>query len=351
MNTRILKDHIFILSMALILLSACHRENDGAEILTYDIIDNKDNTEIEKIKKEINILFPEETLSAEDLVAEFTLSEGALAFVDDVLQESGKSVNDYGHPFNIYVVSENEENEINWKVTSSNNSYTDAWGLGWFQTYSTANNRTYEWYLDQFGTGQYSSNNCGPASTTMAAKWSQPTFSKTIAEARAAYRPEGGWWYTDDIHNYLTDNNIPHSFISLGSSFNSTGQIISARIDEGLVMILCLDMFYIRGESNSNQRVDRFYTASAAGWGHFIVVKGYRNVDGKLFFEVYDSYSNGLKYLDGSLKGKDRYYRSEDIYSATSIWWNYAIVITPYGGKSTFVPGLDPVTVPSQWGR
>jgi hypothetical protein len=351
MNMRVLKDNLCIISLVLFGLSACSHENDGAEILTYDIIDSEDDTEIDKINKEINILFPGETLSAEDLTSEFTLSEGALAFVDDILQESGLSVNDYGHPFTVHVISENEENEINWKVTSSNNTYTGGWGLGWFQSYSAASNRTYEWYIDQFYTGQHSAYNCGPASTTMVAKWSQPVFSKTAAEARSAYRPEGGWWYTNDIGNYLADNDIPYSVINLGSSSSSTEQIISAEADKGHVMILCLDMFYVRSGSNGNKRVDRFYPASTAGWGHFIVVKGYRNVDGKLYFEVYDPYCNGLIYGDGSLKGKDRYYRSEDIYSATSVWWNYAIVVTPWGEKSYSIQGPEPATIPAQWGR
>jgi hypothetical protein len=110
-------------------------------------------------------------------------------------------------------------------------------------------------------------------------------------------------------------------------------------------------MFYVRNEADSKLRVDKFYTAASVGWGHFIVLKGYREVNDKVYFEVYDPYCNSLKYSDGTLKGKDRYYRSEDIFSATSKWWNYAIVISQAGDRKGVQGGLDPSTVPVQWGR
>jgi hypothetical protein len=193
--------------------------------------------------------------------------------------------------------------------------------------------------------------NCGPTSTTMAAKWSDQTFSKTPSDARAAYRSGGGWWYTGDIDNYLKDNNIQHYFNNLGNSETGTGQVIKSKIDGGNIVILCLDMYYIAAESNNMQRIDRFYYVNATGWGHFIVVKGYKIVDDQIWFEVYDPYSFGVRYTDGTIKGKNRYYRSRDIFNATSIWWNYTIVIAPKGTTKSIPKGLDPASVPSQWGR
>ena len=114
-------------------------------------------------------------------------------------------------------------------------------------------------------------------------------------------------------------------------------------------MILCLDMYYIRDGTNSEWRMDKFYTTGSTGWGHFIVVKGYRQVDGELYFEVYDPYGFGRTYNDG--KGKDRYYRSEDIYEATSIWWNYTIVVSEKGDKSSAEKSLDPSEIPHMRGR
>jgi hypothetical protein len=332
------------------LVNACSK-NDESDILEYLIVNQQADVEIDGLKREVNLTFPETTLNGRAMVAQFTLSEGAMAYVNNVDQISGKTSNDYDLPFYYDIVAENEKDASRWKVSAANNAFTLSWGLGGFQQQSQANNRSYEWYIDQFGTGQHSGNNCGPASTTMSARWSFPAFSKTTADARAAYRPEGGWWYTNDINMYLTDNNIPHSVISLSSERTGTEQIIKTRLSEGYILILCLDMFYVRNEADSKLRVDKFYTAASVGWGHFIVLKGYREVNDKVYFEVYDPYCNSLKYSDGTLKGKDRYYRSEDIFSATSKWWNYAIVISQAGDRKGVQGGLDPSTVPVQWGR
>ena len=341
---------LILLALASMLIIACSK-NDESDILEYSIVSQQADVEIDGLKKEVNLTFPETTLNGRAMVAEFTLSDGAMAYVNDVDQISGKTSNDYDLPFYYDIVAENEKDASRWKISAANNAFTLSWGLGGFQQQSQANNRSYEWYIDQFGTGQHSGNNCGPASTTMAARWSFPAFSKTTEDARAAYRPGGGWWYTNDINMYLTDNNIPHSVISLSSERTGTEQIIKTRLSEGYILILCLDMFYIRNEADSRFRVDKFYTAASAGWGHFIVLKGYREVNDKVYFEVYDPYCNSLKYSDGALKGKDRYYRSEDIFSATSIWWNYAFVISQAGDRKGVEGGLDPSTVPVQWGR
>jgi hypothetical protein len=86
-------------------------------------------------------------------------------------------------------------------------------------------------------------------------------------------------------------------------------------------------MFYVRKETQSDFRIDKFYHTNEPGWGHFIVLKGFRLVDGNLFFEAYDPYSLGNTYTDQSFKGKNRYYRAEDIDYATQVWWDYAIVV------------------------
>jgi len=341
---------LILLALASMLINACSK-NDESDILEYLIVNQQAEVEIDGLKKEVNLTFPETTLNGRAMVAEFTLSDGAMAYVNDVDQISGKTSNDYDLPFYYDIIAENEEDGSRWKISAANNAFTLSWGLGGFQQHSQANNRSYEWYIDQFGTGQHSGNNCGPASTTMSARWSFPAFSKTTADARAAYRPEGGWWYTSDINMYLTDNNIPHSVISLSSERTGTEQIIKTRLSEGYILIICLDMFYVRNEADSKLRVDKFYTAASIGWGHFIVLKGYREVNDKVYFEVYDPYCNSLKYSDGTLKGKDRYYRSEDIFSATSKWWNYAFVISQAGDRKGVQGGLDPSTVPVQWGR
>jgi hypothetical protein len=65
-------------------------------------------------------------------------------------------------------------------------------------------------------------------------------------------------------------------------------------------------------------------------------VKGYKQIGNTFYLEVYDPYSDGLRYSIisvGQLYGKDRYYNSDDVRVATKNWWPYAIIIAPKGLK------------------
>lgn len=336
---------------AILLIVGSCAKNDEADIISYNIPEQEADIEINGSDHTISVAFPEGFIAGDDLVAEFILSDGAIATVDGEEQTSGVTANNFQRPFSYLVESEDGKNIITWTLLTYNNSYTSLWGLGGFQVRQKGNNRDYEWYIDQAHTGTWSGVNCGPSSTTMAAKWSASTFTKSAEDARAAYRPSGGWWYTNDINNYLTDNAIPHYVINLSSSAEGTKQTLVSELDNGHIQILCVDMYYVRNETNISCRVDKFYSASTTGWGHFIVVKGYRRVDGNVFFEVYDPYCYDKTYNDGTLKGKDRYYRSDDIFSATFNWWNYAIVVAGTVPGKSVLKGLDPETVPIQWGR
>ena len=220
------------------------------------------------------------------------------------------------------------------------------WGLGEKLTQARSNNVNYEWYIDQVNTGTYSYSNCGPASVTMAIKWANPNFTGTAEGARNTYRSDGGWWYTSDIMNYLTANNT--SF----STYTFTPTSLVSLLNSGNIAILCLDMYYVRHLSEPAwYRIDKFYVTENPEWGHFIVVKGYKIVDGIIWFEVYDPWSLNVTYSDGSLKGRDRYYRGEDIILATDVWWKYMIVINTPASTRTKAIEIDPSTIVHQWGR
>jgi hypothetical protein len=223
------------------------------------------------------------------------------------------------------------------------NYYIKTWGLGNVLNAELSNNRDYEWYLDQMNTGTYASVNCGPTSTTMAIKWYNKDFPKTPADARNAYRSTGGWWYTSDIVNYLNDNGVNNRTINLTSI-----DLLKNELNAGNIIILCLDMYYITYNGNGEIRKDKFYTTTNTGWGHFIVIKGYKEVDNITYYEVYDPNSYGRKYSDTSLKGKNRYYSATDLNTATNVWWDYAIVITKSTVKSK---GLDIREIPDMPGR
>jgi len=351
-----IKNILFALA-AMLLISSCEKDkeeeipNNESDILSYAIASPQAEVDINDYNYTLTLSFPTDVLSAEDLSAEFELSVGATAYIDDIVQISGQTRNNFESPFKYSVWAKDEITMLEWDVKSINNTYTLSWGLGGFQKASLSNNRDYEWYIDQANTGEHSDNNCGPTVTTIASLWSNADFSNTPEDAREAYRPDGGWWYTDDIDAYLTDNNIPHYYITLSSSTYGTQEIIIDELEGGNIVILCLDMYYVTRTTNAEWRVDKFYHTNGKDWGHFIIAKGFKNVDGQIFYEIYDPNSWNQKYSDGTLKGKDRYYRPEDIYKATSIWWNYAIVITEDDMKKADTESLDPLEIPRMWGR
>ena len=227
------------------------------------------------------------------------------------------------------------------------------WGLGSVLQAEKSLDKTYPWYIDQLTTGTYWYVNCGPTAVTMALKWADPNFNKTALDARNTYRPTGGWWMTSDVTNYLTKYGINWRIASLPNAFTT----LMNYLDKGQIVILCLDGYYLTYNASTTQHVGRFYAASGPNWGHFIVVKGYKIVDSKFYFEAYDPYSIGATYADNTtwLKGQNRYYTSTDISTATTIWWDYAIVVAPKGkqvvsaaaGLQEFV---DPADVPDQKG-
>lgn len=225
-------------------------------------------------------------------------------------------------------------------------------GLGSNLTESVSNNRDYSWYLDQGNTGPFSDVNCGPSSVTMAIKWFNKSFTLTPQDARAMFRPDGGWWYTNDIINYLNYNTVTNSTIALKDI-----SLLKNELDNGNIVILALDMYYVDLVSNLSYHVDKFYLAQTKGWGHFIVIKGYKVVDNQIFYEAYDPYSFGKTYADHTLKGIDRYYRSANLDNATNNWWDYAIVVSPpahqNGGRVTgsMNEAVDPATIQHKPGR
>ncbi|CAN5380426.1 hypothetical protein BH09BAC6_BH09BAC6_22580 [soil metagenome] len=70
------------------------------------------------------------------------------------------------------------------------------------------------------------------------------------------------------------------------------------------------------------------------------MVKGYRKLENVFYLEIYDPYLGGDSYagiFKNQLKGQDRYYLSNSINTATSIWQPYAIIVGRKG--QTFSTG------------
>jgi hypothetical protein len=223
-----------------------------------------------------------------------------------------------------------------------------SWGLGHFINRSLSENRIYNWYIDQSTSGNFAGVNCGPASVTMAIKWADSSFTKTVLDARMTYEVSGGWWYTNDIDAYLSDNHITHAIVALTNRADSISEILKQQLDNRQIIILCLDMNHIRPVAEAELRIDKFYPTTP-DWGHFIVLKGYKITDGELFFESYDPFSFGLMNDDNTLKGMNRYYRYEDLAATCLPWWNYAFVIAKKGESLSMDAvnrKLNPLQVP-----
>ena len=101
---------------------------------------------------------------------------------------------------------------------------------------------------------------------------------------------------------------------------------ITNELKNGHIIIICLDMQYVTFDKNGNSeyRIHKFYNGTI---GHFLVVKGYKIVDGTVWMEVNDPWGMNLKYADGSYKGNNRYYRAGELSIATSKHNTNAIII------------------------
>jgi hypothetical protein len=283
------------------------------------------------------------------LRALFSLSPGAsIQYNGTIPVKSNSTLLDFSQNASLTVKSKFNQKVTNWTLTVK--SEPEILGMGTQLNSSRSLNRTFNFYWDQKGTGTYSSINCGPTVTTMAAKWADSTYNLLPVDARNTIRPSGGWWYTNDIVNYLNSFGLRPQIIRLTDIKNN----IKACIDKNYVVILCLDMYYVSINLDDTQQTNKFYQTNNKDWGHFILIKGYREVDGKFYLEAYDPYSwSKLYFINNELKGKNRYYLKEDIKQATDVWWPYAIVIPPKGQTVNLTANVTKVAnsqAPSQKG-
>lgn len=197
----------------------------------------------------------------------------------------------------------------------------DTWGLGWIEREYVSNDPGYDWYINQNNTGKYGFENCGPASVTMAAEWADPYFRHKTEDARATYHPNGGWWYMENIADYLDLYGIPNE-----EKDNTGDEAMKKELRSGNIMIINIDLRALTYNPDPTKRVDKFYSG---GTGHFIVIKGFVQVDQTLFYECYDPATQTFYYPDGQPKGKDRYYRASEIQNAMLTWYDSYLVVKP----------------------
>jgi hypothetical protein len=197
----------------------------------------------------------------------------------------------------------------------------EGWGLGREESRYVSLNRDYDWYVDQYEERLGHQYNDGPACAVMAAKWADADFPQSLTHARETYMNNKlgyiGRWKFGDIYNYLSANDIPCQFdycISL--------PYLVEHLDNGNILIVYITTWSIILNKKEEQRTGKYYssfsgrrvniTAARASSRHFIILKGYRIVDGKTYFEVYDPFG-AWRYDDGTHKGQDRYYLADEV--------------------------------------
>lgn len=306
----------FIFLGLLFILFSC---KDKSDITTFYLVGENSTAQIDQVDKEIYYKVSSDIKSGKEVLPKFKISSGAKIYIDGEEQIDGRSTVDFTQPVVYTVISKNKKDTTEWLVTITNNDYTERWGLGMFlsKSHSSESLRAGSWYKSQGNTGEYSDSNCGPACATMAAYWSDSTFAKTVEDARETSVNIKSW-FPSNIYNYLKMNNIPVENWHLkypkevngeAEFFKDAGRLI----DNNRLLVICLNMRYIKQCYGWEKRVGKHYNGNG---GHFLVVKGYRVVDDKLYFEINDPAGSGDMYKDGTLKSQNRYFPASEIYQA-----------------------------------
>jgi len=179
--------------------------------------------------------------------------------------------------------------------------------------------RNYDWYLNQHGTGDDEWINCGPACALMAALWFNEGFEATVQETRDSIPGlEGKWWFYRDIRSFLSQNGIDITY-----SFAFSLDDAKKALKEGRIIIVNIhtrDIAY----RNDITTIGRFYTGE---FGHFIILKGYRVLDGSEYFEVYDPYTINDFFADGSPMGKNRLYPADEVIKSVRDWGDAEYIV------------------------
>lgn len=285
----------------------------------------------------------------ESVKVDFTTSGNAALEIGGSPVSSGSTV-DLSGVSQVVLKSANGSSQT---YSLEKSSVFEEFGMGKTQQRWKSLNRSYSFYFDQYGTGLHQYINCGPTVSTMALKWSDSTFQLTPLDARNAVLPEGGWWYTNHIYDYLRKYGVTPGYFPLAAALplSEYEAKMAEIIDSGHLAILCLDMYYVKENSIPGERTNRFYAANSQGWGHFLLVKGYRIIDGKMWLEIHDPYSIDKKYTNGQLKGDRRYYDPAEIKKATDIWWPYALIVPRKNSTLQARFRTDEGRVPAQKGR
>jgi len=182
---------------------------------------------------------------------------------------------------------------------------------------------------------------CGPIAALMAVKYTNerfymPSLVSSIRAARAVVKPKAQylndkneedtfgigattrthdtrWWRTSDIKSYFKINGVKHHSLNVRKG----QQALLNELNKGNILIVNLNMNDMpRGYGNVGKPYFTF--PIPGGWGHYLVVVGYKHVDDKLVFETHDSFSKS---------GKNRMFKASNLIRAVNRYNPQAIVV------------------------
>lgn len=150
--------------------------------------------------------------------------------------------------------------------------------------------------------------NCGPIAALMVSKYTKKklptsTLSLNIQKARQSVqnnKESNRWWRLSDIKKYFHHQDIDHTSLTVTDS-----ESIKQQIDKNGVVIINVNM----NNLSMGRKVGKPYFTFPipGGWGHFLLIVGYKEIGNKLVFDVHDSF---LK------RGNNRSYYADEILSA-----------------------------------
>jgi hypothetical protein len=354
------KFYLLILLVCLFQVLSCKKDSQKqvqpqglpleSGLLTFSISGQLFQTNIDTTANNVNIVLPH-TLDLHTLAINFTLASQVNATIKNAPVTSGVTV-DFSKLVYFTVTSADKKRSTTFFI----NIQSDLLFYGLIGNVIAENslNKDYTFYYDQFDGSTYQAVNCGPTVATMAIKWADSAFTKKPVDARNTYEPTGGWWSTRNVTDYLNSYGINNETDTL----SNLDSLVKVNIDKNQVIILCLDMYYVSYDDLLSQHLNKFYETGAPGWGHFILVKGYKQMTSTFYLEVYDPYSQGQEYFPSVIpnepRGQDRYYTSSDIKTATNVWNPYAMIIAPKGQQaiaSTKLNLNNRKSIPAAFGR
>ena len=165
--------------------------------------------------------------------------------------------------------------------------------------------------------------NCGPISALMLAKYINSDFSSgdlnsAIIKARKITMKDKSrdvdyrWWNMRDIKKYLQHMSVQYDQVLMRNNQpieNRKNEIIS-RLNKGNVVLINVNMNDLPHDSEVGKPYITFPLLGKA-WGHFLVIVGYKEVNGKMAFEIHDSYTkngkNRMFYADNIVKSIHSY--------------------------------------------